>query len=94
MYTKSQRLGRTSTSEAAVPPLTLQPIIDMLQYQMFCHRIRAEISKIMRPLSDAGVSTKLYFNAVGESAEELIAQLQPQGRLQITGECLLRIDNR
>lgn len=96
MHTKTQRLGRTDTpgSSQPVSPLTLQPIVDMLQYQVFCYRVQAEIDKIVRALSDAGIATKFYFNAVGESGEELVAQLQPQNQLKLTGDCLLRIDNQ
>ncbi|KAH8105856.1 subunit 17 of mediator complex-domain-containing protein [Cristinia sonorae] len=96
-YAKSQRLRRTVSagpSQASTPPLTLQPIIDMLQYQVFCQRVQAEISRMVRALSDAGIHTKLYFNAVGESGEELIRELQLQGTLRLSGECLLRIEHR
>ncbi|TCD69671.1 hypothetical protein EIP91_006688 [Steccherinum ochraceum] len=95
-HAKSLRLGQT-TAAAAQPtgsPLTLQPIIDMLQYRGFCQRIQTEIQRVVVALSNAGVATKFYFNAVGEEGEELITQLLPRSQLRLSGECLLRIDNR
>lgn len=96
-HAKSNRLGRTvSTASSSNPEalLILQPIIDLLQYQVFCHRVRSEMGRVVRALAMAGVSTKFYFNAVGESGEELLAQFQPQNHFRLSGECLLKIDNR
>ena len=81
------------TQETRTPPL-LQPIIDFLQYQVFCKRIRQEIRRTVRALQAAGVSTKMSFDSAGETGEELIALLQHNATLQVAGDCLVRVDNR
>ena len=97
---KVNRLGPTGvirppapTQETRTPPL-LQPIIDFLQYQVFCKRIRQEIRRTVRALQAAGVSTKMSFDSAGETGEELIALLQHNATLQVAGDCLVRVDNR
>ena len=99
-HAKANRLGPSRTlrpaptPEVTKSPLILQPIIDFLQYQVFCKRIHHELSRIVRSLQAAGVPTKMLFNPAGEKGEELITRLQQNVPLQVTGDCLVRVDNR
>lgn len=76
------------------PPPMLQPVIDILQYQVFCERIHTEVSTVVDALGQAGVPTQLRFEAVGGSGEEFIQQLRESKPKPIGGEALIRIDNR
>ncbi|KAL4241971.1 Mediator of RNA polymerase II transcription subunit 17 [Abortiporus biennis] len=95
-HIKAQRLRQNpvqQTTEQMIPAM-LQPIIDMLQYQAFCDRICAEIYKVVRGLRQAGVSTTLRLNKVGDSGDQLVSLLRNNLTLTVGGECVLRIDNR
>ncbi|KAL4075817.1 subunit 17 of mediator complex-domain-containing protein [Scleroderma citrinum] len=73
----------------------LQPIIDLLQYQQFCVRIKAELVKIVAAFHHAGVSCTLRFDAVGETGRHLQQRLAiGDPSLRLGGEALLRIDDR
>ena len=72
----------------------LQPIIDLLQYQVFCERIKSEMTKIVGALRHAGVATKFHFNAVGENGDELVQLLSVNGKGHIGGEATVRVDDR
>lgn len=76
------------------PPPLLQPIIDLLQYQVFCERVKAEVDRMERALDVAGVPSSLRFNAVGESGKELVKLLDEVSVQKIGGEAVLRIDDR
>ncbi len=97
---KANRLGPTGTlrppstpQETKTPPV-LQPIIDFLQYQVFCERVRQELRRVVRALQAAGVPTKMLFNPAGETGEKLVALLQRNVPLWVAGDCLVRVDNR
>lgn len=99
-YVKTRRIGRSGvirpgpTPTITSPPL-LQPIVDLLQYRVFCDRVHVEIGKIAQGLSTAGVPVKLPENRVGESGERLVGMLTIVDTQQtIGGETFLRIDNR
>lgn len=97
---QQQRLGRTGiarpTSQGGPPtPPILQPIVDMLQYRVFCERVHAEIKKVVGALKDAGVPVKLRVNMVGENGEQLVTMLTtPDPYQRVGGETVLRIANR
>ncbi|KAH9951596.1 subunit 17 of mediator complex-domain-containing protein [Amylocystis lapponica] len=98
-FLKSQRLMRTSVSRSGLfnvvqTPRLLQPVIDILQYRTFCERVHTELGMVVRVLHQAGIPTKLHFEAVGGSGEELVAQLIEGAPKPIGGETLLRFDNR
>ncbi|KAG1755640.1 subunit 17 of mediator complex-domain-containing protein [Suillus lakei] len=96
---KSQRLSQVDTQHppSAFPnkaPL-LQPIIDLLQYQVFCDRIKVELDKMVSALLKAGIPSSLRFDAVGESGHQLVEHLiANETARRIGGEALLRIDVR
>jgi len=72
----------------------LQPIIDLLQYQVFCERVKFEVDKITRALSAAGISSVLRFSAVGEVGQDLVKLLDEGSTTYISGEAVLRVDDR
>ncbi|TFY81867.1 hypothetical protein EWM64_g2141 [Hericium alpestre] len=97
-YAKMQRLAGAGIRKAdGLPnraPLILQTVIDLLQYHMFCKRIKREMQKIVTGLRTAGVPTKFRFNAVGETGEELVRLLGEGGEGRVGGEAIIRVDNR
>lgn len=73
----------------------LQPVIDLLQYQQFCVRIKAELDKMVSALALAGVPCMLRFHPVGETGQSLQRRLTGENVLKrVGGEALLRIDER
>jgi len=72
----------------------LQPIIDLLQYQVFLDRIRNEVTQVVYALQIAGIPTSLIMNIVGETGKELIKLLDTKSNLKIGGEIVLRIFSR
>ena len=99
-YVKTQRIGRSGVSRPGppatiAPPPLLQPIVDLLQYRVFCDRVHIKVGKMARGLRDAGVPVKLRVNRVGESGEQLVDMLtKVDGQRNVGGETFLRIDNR
>lgn len=99
-HVKTQRLGRIGIARPPPTPLDLRmppilhPIVDMLQYQVFCDRVHSVASTFSRSLQITGVPTRLYFSAVGQSGEEIVALLQELQYIRIGGECRMRIDDR
>ncbi|KAI6164907.1 subunit 17 of mediator complex-domain-containing protein [Pisolithus thermaeus] len=98
---KSQRiLSRVpsrsySSANPAGRSVLLQPIIDLLQYQQFCLRIKTELNKLTSALRSAGVPCTLRFDAVGETGQYLQRRLiTGDSSLRVGGEALLRIDDR
>lgn len=98
---KSQRILSTGPSRSyasAIPPgrsVLLQPIIDLLQYQQFCSRIKTELNKLTSALRSAGVPCALRFDPVGETGQHLQRRLTTgDSSLKVGGEALLRIDDR
>ncbi|KAF8076451.1 subunit 17 of mediator complex-domain-containing protein [Lyophyllum atratum] len=97
-HLKSKRLGTAGINgppgEASRPPPVLQPIIDLLQYQVFCERINSEIDKMIAALSAAGIPASLRFDSVGETGRQLVQFFESGTGKVIGGEAVLRIDNR
>ncbi|KIK95587.1 hypothetical protein PAXRUDRAFT_32897 [Paxillus rubicundulus Ve08.2h10] len=98
---KAKRATTTGSARpqsiATVPPRSelLQPIIDLLQYQQFCVRIKAELDKMASALKRAGVSCTLRFDTVGEAGQSLQNRLTTDSALRrVGGEALLRLDDR
>ncbi|OCH94116.1 hypothetical protein OBBRIDRAFT_852282 [Obba rivulosa] len=95
---KARRLGRAGLSRTGPPnpaaTQILQPIIDLLQYEVFCDRVQVELQKVATALQQAGISTKYRFEPVCEGGSELVALLQSEKRGPMSGEALLRIDDR
>lgn len=79
------------------PPATpqiLQPIIDLIQYQVFCNKIKGVLGRMVRSLQDAGVSSTLRFEPLGENGEQLIASLLNDLKTRVSGEAVLRVGSR
>jgi mediator of RNA polymerase II transcription subunit 17 len=98
---KSKRATTTGSARpqptATVPRRSelLQPIIDLLQYQQFCARIKAELDKMASALKRAGVPCTLRFDPVGEAGQSLQNRLTTDSALRkVGGEALLRLDDR
>lgn len=86
-------------SQPAVIPLSksvlLQPVIDLLQYQQFCSRIKSELDKMVIALRDAGVPCMLRFDPVGETGQQLQCRtISGDASFKVGGEALLRVDDR
>lgn len=75
------------------PYFILQPIIDLLQYRVFCERIQVEFDKVTRALNFAGIPSTLSFTAVGESGSHIVSLLCDTGNKDIGGEAVIRIDD-
>ena len=97
-YARAQRLSNTAIVRAAnivvQPPPILQPIIDLLQYEVFCDRVHTEITKVATALSETGVPARVRFGAVGDTGENLVRILSEEGINKIGGQVILRIDGR
>ncbi|KAJ3722876.1 subunit 17 of mediator complex-domain-containing protein [Lentinula raphanica] len=104
-HIRSRRLGTNSSSNhssigAFVPDPAqanlhvLQPVIDQLQYQVFCERIQSQLIIVQTALNDAGIPSTLRFNPVGEIGSELVKIIDDNEAPPLSGVCTLRIDNR
>jgi mediator of RNA polymerase II transcription subunit 17 len=101
-YAKAQRLANTAIvrpNDAPLPVLSpgvLQPILDMLQYEVFCKRVKAEVQKMAYALQEVGISAKVRFSAIGDTGEQMLRMLElaDEGQRKVTGEVILRIDRR
>ncbi|KAF4619339.1 hypothetical protein D9613_005033 [Agrocybe pediades] len=71
--------------------MLLQPIIDLLQYRIFCQRVEVELRKASNALVAAGVSSSLRFNAIGERGDVLLSLFSEQKRKVVGGEAIIRI---
>ncbi|KIK68089.1 hypothetical protein GYMLUDRAFT_154807 [Collybiopsis luxurians FD-317 M1] len=101
-HAKSRRLGTIASSHSSPPVLdpsqtnlpVLQPIIDQLQYQVFCERIFTQLNIVRLALTATGIPATLRFNPVGEVGTELIKIPADNEVRTLGGVCTLRIDNR
>jgi len=99
-HRKLQRLGTAgifrppSAVDTSPPRLLLQPIIDLLQYQVFCERVKSEIDTVVQALTAVGIPSTLRFDPVGEIGRELVNLFDEKDSKIIGGEAVLRIDNR
>jgi mediator of RNA polymerase II transcription subunit 17 len=102
-----RRLTRIGASETApklrpdvafpsvlLTPALLQPVIDLLQYEYFCVRVKAEMSKTVQVLRRSGVPIKFHFDAVGEDGAGVLDSLISGSTGRIGGITIIRIDNR
>ncbi|KAJ6539396.1 subunit 17 of mediator complex-domain-containing protein [Mycena capillaripes] len=99
-HAKRQRLGTAgvfrppSLSDAAQPPLLLRPVIDLLQYEVFCARLQAEMLAMSGALTAVGISSALRFEPVGGTGQGIVDLLDANDDKALGGEAVLRIDNR
>ncbi|KAI5893539.1 uncharacterized protein SCHCODRAFT_02501079 [Schizophyllum commune H4-8] len=77
------------------PPI-LQPIIDLIQYAVFCDRIRGEMDRMARAVRAVGIPCGLRFDRVGELGVELTKMLGEEQVINrpVGGEGVLVVDNR
>ncbi|KAF8351407.1 subunit 17 of mediator complex-domain-containing protein [Amanita rubescens] len=96
-FLKMQRLRPAREANPANPPRVppvLQPIIGLLQYQVFCRRIKLELDKVTQALAVVSIISSLRFTPVGETGQDLL-DLADKGESRLmSGEALIRIDNR
>ncbi|KAG7449152.1 uncharacterized protein BT62DRAFT_964081 [Guyanagaster necrorhizus] len=92
-HLKSQRLSGNDAPKTDPPPV-LQPIIDLLQYQVFCQRVKTVIEGIVTALTLAGIASTLRFQPVGEVGHKLVNLLDNHHAKTVGGQCILRIDRR
>ncbi|KAJ7276450.1 subunit 17 of mediator complex-domain-containing protein [Mycena haematopus] len=112
-HAKRHRLGAIgvfrppNASDGSPPPLLLRPVIDLLQYEVFLGRLRAEMDAMGHALRVVGIGNALRFEAVGGTGQGLVALLdagddresgkdaRDSGKAQgLGGEAVLRIDAR
>jgi mediator of RNA polymerase II transcription subunit 17, fungi type len=77
-----------------LPPPILQPIIDFLQYEVFCGRVKVELDRAVEALEKAGVRSTLRFEPIGDNGQQIVQLLEEHTRRKLSGEAVLRIDNR
>ncbi|KAF9485307.1 hypothetical protein BDN70DRAFT_871333 [Pholiota conissans] len=75
------------------PYFILQPIVDFLQYQVFCERVEVELQKMVRGLNSAGIPTTVSYTHVGESGRHIVSLLCDTRNKAIGGEAVIRIDH-
>ncbi|KAF8639838.1 hypothetical protein AX17_001093 [Amanita inopinata Kibby_2008] len=99
-FLKTRRLGAAIMHEqpnitdiSRVPPI-LQPVIDLLQYRVFCKRIRVEIDKMIQALANVDILSTLRFDPVGETGQDLLDSIDENSTKLVSGEAVIRIDNR
>ncbi|KZT20349.1 hypothetical protein NEOLEDRAFT_1075722 [Neolentinus lepideus HHB14362 ss-1] len=93
---KTQRLRNDpgTSQNPPPPPAILQPVIDALQYEVFCDRVNVEISKMTGALRAAGVPSTVRLNSVGETGQALVELFDDQGGGRLSGEIVVRIGSR
>ena len=91
--------GRRQKQKSAIPapshlPSTiLQPVVNILQYRVFCRRIHSNLASAARGLSDAGIDSQLDFTAVSETGEEILGLLDNDKGQILTGEATINISD-
>ncbi|KAJ7507873.1 subunit 17 of mediator complex-domain-containing protein [Mycena galericulata] len=101
-YAKRQRLGTAGifrppgVSDALPPPLLLRPVIDLLQYEVFCARLRTELAAMRDALAAVGIPAALRFEPIGGTGHALVDLIDKSDDKDraIGGEAILRVDNR
>lgn len=101
-HEKAKRLGGSETSRAnlsktpvaARHPHILQKITDLTQYHVFCRRLKEELDKTVKALSEVGIKTVLRFNPAGESSHQIIKLLTENSKRRLGGDASLYIDER
>ena len=89
----SQREKGSELNRHTDSSMLLQPIIDSLQYRVFCDRVEAELRKAVKVLNAVGIPTSLSFTAVTESGPKLVSILSEESKKTVGGEAVIRVDN-
>jgi len=91
--------GRRQKQKSTIPSpnhpqsTILQPVVNILQYRVFCRRIHAKLASAARGLNDAGIVSKLDFTSVSETGEEILGLLDNDKGQVLTGEATININN-
>ena len=101
-YEKEKRLGGSETlrvnlqkSPAATrQPHILQKITDFTQYHVFCRRLKEDLDKTVKTLSEVGIKTLLRFNPAGESSHQIVKLLTENSDRRLGGDASLYMDER
>ncbi|KAK7061769.1 mediator of RNA polymerase II transcription subunit 17 [Favolaschia claudopus] len=98
-HAKRRRLGTIgvmrapnapSAFDATPPPLLLRPVIDLLQYEGFLKRLRAEMELLGEALRKVGIENALRFEGVGGTGVELVELLDPVEEREGSGGAAMR----
>jgi len=97
-FTRNHRLSAAAVAggpKTRLPlPQLLLPIVNTLQYKLFCDRVQTELYAMDKALVRAGITSKIRFNAVGETGMQLVDFLRGEDRVRIGGDALFRVNNR
>ncbi|KAF9492808.1 hypothetical protein BDN71DRAFT_1396116 [Pleurotus eryngii] len=97
-HLKRRRLGNTGTTSSSqgsqAETSLLQPILDMLQYEAFCLRLKAEVDAAVGALRHAGVATTLRCDPVGDTGVNLLKFLSDDQYKKLGGDMVLRIQDQ
>lgn len=74
--------------------MILQPIIDIVQYHVFCDKVKQVLIDTAAGLSKVGVDSSLRFDIIGESGQGILRLLAEDSGAHVGGEAVLRIDDR
>jgi mediator of RNA polymerase II transcription subunit 17 len=69
-------------------------VIELLQYQVFCARLQAEMVAMGSALTAVGILSALRFEPVGGTGQGLVDLLDAHDDRALGGEAVLRIDAR
>jgi hypothetical protein len=69
-------------------------VLDTLQYEAFCGRVRAEVQRTAEALSAAGVRARVRFAPAGDTGAALLRLVAEEHAPRLAGEAVLRIDGR
>ena len=77
-----------------VPPVILRPIVEVLQYHVFCSRIESELQAGAAGLRSIGVPVSVRFNSTSDNGRQTLDAIVGDAQAKLEGEAVLRIDNR
>ncbi|KAJ7908311.1 subunit 17 of mediator complex-domain-containing protein [Mycena leptocephala] len=75
-----------SAADSSSPPLLLRPVIELLQYQVFCARLQAEMVAMGSALTAVGILSALRFEPVGGTGQGLVDLLDAHDDRALGGE--------
>ncbi|HEV7738671.1 MAG TPA: hypothetical protein VGO47_15020, partial [Chlamydiales bacterium] len=89
-FTRHQRLTLPSVNSGAkqrmFSPQLLLPVVNTLQYKLFCERVKIELLAVGQTLTQAGIPNKIRFKGVGEAGIQLVDLLRGEERVRIGGD--------
>ncbi|TFK55925.1 hypothetical protein OE88DRAFT_1716574 [Heliocybe sulcata] len=94
---KTQRLRNDPALSQNPPPpapAILQPVLEALQYEVFCSRVNVEVEKMTGALRAAGVPSTMRLNSVGETGQALVELFNDRNGGRLSGDIVVRIGTR